>query len=304
MSRFPPDRAKSLPPSSRSLSEPVSRQENERDTANEMSLARAIRGLLDARRAALLPHRLRLLEIETRQRIAQYRSHYDPNQPRVPAGNSDGGQWTRVGGYEGGRTLAGLGPQSVSSRPDMARGGPIFDSAAPEVQLAATSVDIGNALTGISTIDDTTKALTNMLVQVGDTIAYLPGRSPQKYGILVHIAFAAAVRSANLPGIGYRDVETTFSLEPDARYGSKLSIRTDVVLRNAAGEIIAIYDVKTGDADLGPKRVKALQAKTRAAPGTPVIQLHLTHGPSRKAEQIDPHGRSRQASLQINLRRI
>ena len=23
-----------------------------------------------------------------------HRSHYDPNQPRVPAGNSDGGQWT------------------------------------------------------------------------------------------------------------------------------------------------------------------------------------------------------------------
>ena len=25
-------------------------------------------------------------------------SHYDPNQPRVPAGHPDGGQWTRVGG--------------------------------------------------------------------------------------------------------------------------------------------------------------------------------------------------------------
>src|SRR5262249_51236681 len=27
--------------------------------------------------------------------------HYDPNQPRVPAGNSKGGQWTS-GGYRGG----------------------------------------------------------------------------------------------------------------------------------------------------------------------------------------------------------
>jgi hypothetical protein len=26
------------------------------------------------------------------------RGHYDPNQPRVPAGHSDGGQWTRAGG--------------------------------------------------------------------------------------------------------------------------------------------------------------------------------------------------------------
>jgi hypothetical protein len=29
------------------------------------------------------------------------RDHYDPNQPRVPAGNSKGGQWTS-GGYRGG----------------------------------------------------------------------------------------------------------------------------------------------------------------------------------------------------------
>ena len=32
------------------------------------------------------------------QRIISRHSHYDPNQPRVPAGHHDGGQWTRVGG--------------------------------------------------------------------------------------------------------------------------------------------------------------------------------------------------------------
>jgi len=26
-----------------------------------------------------------------------YRNHYDPNQPRVPAGQHDGGQWTGGG---------------------------------------------------------------------------------------------------------------------------------------------------------------------------------------------------------------
>lgn len=26
-----------------------------------------------------------------------YRSHFNPNQPRVPQGHSDGGQWTRGG---------------------------------------------------------------------------------------------------------------------------------------------------------------------------------------------------------------
>ena len=39
------------------------------------------------------------------------RRHYDPNQPRVPAGNPDGGQWTRVGGS------AGHAPQAAASQP-------------------------------------------------------------------------------------------------------------------------------------------------------------------------------------------
>ena len=33
----------------------------------------------------------------TLERIFSRRSHYDPNQPRVPAGHPDGGQWTKVG---------------------------------------------------------------------------------------------------------------------------------------------------------------------------------------------------------------
>jgi hypothetical protein len=39
-----------------------------------------------------------LIDIEARHRLAQYRSHYNPNQPRVPAGHPDGGQWTAAGG--------------------------------------------------------------------------------------------------------------------------------------------------------------------------------------------------------------
>jgi hypothetical protein len=29
------------------------------------------------------------------------KANFDPNQPRVPRGNADGGQWTRVGGGSG-----------------------------------------------------------------------------------------------------------------------------------------------------------------------------------------------------------
>ena len=89
-----------------------------------------------------------------------------------------------------------------------------------------------------------------------------------------------------------------------ARYGSKDSVRTDVVLRNEAGDIIAIYDVKTGGGRLQAKRMRELLEKTKAQPGTPIIQLHLQYGVSRKAKQIGPDSAVRQALLHLTVRRI
>jgi hypothetical protein len=42
-----------------------------------------------------------MMNIEAQHRLAQYRSHFDPNQPRVPVGHPDGGQWTSAGGVQG-----------------------------------------------------------------------------------------------------------------------------------------------------------------------------------------------------------
>jgi hypothetical protein len=36
--------------------------------------------------------------------VGSHGHRYDPNQPRVPAGHSDGGQWTSKGGHDAGRT--------------------------------------------------------------------------------------------------------------------------------------------------------------------------------------------------------
>ena len=46
------------------------------------------------------------------------RGHYDPNQPRVPAGDSDGGQWTDADGAD---ETAGRGG---SERPQLAQFSP------------------------------------------------------------------------------------------------------------------------------------------------------------------------------------
>jgi hypothetical protein len=39
--------------------------------------------------------------MDARPPIGSRRPHYNPNQPRVPAGHSDGGQWMAVGGHAG-----------------------------------------------------------------------------------------------------------------------------------------------------------------------------------------------------------
>jgi hypothetical protein len=87
---------------------PMSRISPENQTggsvADELSHARLERMLRGARDAALLGHKLTMLNIEAKHRLAQYHSHYNPNQPRVPAGHPDGGQWTRAGGTTGAGT--------------------------------------------------------------------------------------------------------------------------------------------------------------------------------------------------------
>jgi hypothetical protein len=96
------------------------------------------------------------------------------------------------------------------------------------------------------------------------------GLSPQRYGTIIHQNFANVVRAAGIAGIGYDDVETTF---PEGEsYGALDSIRTDVVLRDDNGNVIAIYDVKTGNADISPSRAAELRAKI-GAPDAYVIEI-------------------------------
>ena len=74
--------------------------------SDEDSGARIGRLLQGARSAATLSHKLALLDIEAQHRLAWHRSHFNPNQPRVPAGHPDGGQWTGQGGGIGIRLAA------------------------------------------------------------------------------------------------------------------------------------------------------------------------------------------------------
>jgi hypothetical protein len=68
------------------------------DPFDPLEQARIERLLRGARDAALFSHKLALLDAEAKHRLALYHSHFNPNQPRVPAGHPDGGQWTSEGG--------------------------------------------------------------------------------------------------------------------------------------------------------------------------------------------------------------
>jgi hypothetical protein len=234
------------------------------DTMDEQALA--------ASRDALrrLQSTLATLKAELKFRRA-FKAGFNPDQPRVPAGNPDGGQWTN----------ADFSATDVSGS----------QRHTPQVVNAAQ--------TGISTIDRTTESLTKILAQVVDT---LPSGFGPLYGIAVHVAFGTAVRLHGLEGIGFWDVEHSFGGD-NPRYGAFGSIRTDVVLRNEVGDIIAIYDVKTGDSTLRPSRVGALRAKTGVGPRAPVIELHVLRGVSIKLRNLRGSFRTRRrswAAIRVN----
>jgi hypothetical protein len=114
---------------------------------------------------------------------------FDPDQPRVPAGNPDGGQWTS----------GATGTATISTEAETAE----------SLVLAASGVtiDYSDALTGDSIIDGTTKALCEKLADVMQKMDFIPTWTPQVYGTAVHVAFGNAVRFGGMEGIGFQDVE-------------------------------------------------------------------------------------------------
>jgi hypothetical protein len=187
---------------------------------------------------------------------------YNPDQPRVPKHHTGGGQWT---------IEAGGGQGESSSR---TRGGIQYASVAPP--------DTSRVLTGNSRIDNVTKKLAQIYAETIEKLARLPGQ-PQKYGTFVHAAFAAAVRAAGIDEP--MDIERSFELPPGFPSWKK-SVRPDIVLRDDGGDIVAIYDIKTGDSGIDPWRARELRAATKVAPDLPIVVMY-TDDAVFKIKQLD-----------------
>ncbi|MBX9773321.1 MAG: hypothetical protein K2Y71_02820 [Xanthobacteraceae bacterium] len=227
---------------------------------------------------------------------------YDPNQPRVPAGHPDGGQWTKFGahtlaitpptgphgppsffgGFAHGDFYLGEADARAFSRTNYAAAGD-RDDAEPSVEIPRINgARVGTNLPwrqyaelgGLSAedraaVEETTEILKTLLARVNGTAARVPGLTAQAYGRLVHVQFAIAVKSLKLPEHLRHltlQVEQSFDELGPTRYGQPGSIRTDVILRNAQGVIIAIYDVKTGDAEMRSSTEQKYREYTKVHP--------------------------------------
>jgi hypothetical protein len=221
-----------------------------------------------------------------RQVLIRRKAGFNANQLRVPAGTREGGQWTGDGDAgAASELLGGRASRARIAEAENAIGSQVMSDATPDpivpgAQYAQTPVNMDtSALTGISTIDDATKKLADTLARVKDTVEFTSALSPTQYGTTIHTVFAAAVKAQGVTGIAPSDVETTFG---GGYYGAKGSVRTDVVLRNDVGDVIAIYDVKTGEKGIEPARAAYLRLKVGVGNEVPIIQMSFKDGLTRK----------------------
>lgn len=200
---------------------------------------------------------------------------YDPHQPRVPAGNSDGGQWTSIGS-EG---------SDSESLEDLVQ--PVF---APAIPPAIAAVEAALALfAGLSALNSrnsraifefnargydrdgdlsdfaSSRLLTrdqvdiecprlNEVQQRTDFAAASVNRSdyarPSEYGTAVHYQLKTQID--NLDDPNFR-AEISLLKERPANYGEAGSIRIDV-FENVGNGTVCVYDIKTGVEGLSPAR--------------------------------------------------
>jgi hypothetical protein len=221
-------------------------------------------------------------EWERMQRANRARG-YDPNQPRVSAGHSDGGQWTSLGssGAGSGRIDAGEQPLVQQARIDRlirpvqrgieaalalfaalsARNTPdrraVLEFNAREFRLGESG-DLGrpnvsllnrdqvrNACPRLGEVQDRTNRATAFVRASGGIM------SPQQFGTAVHTNLKRQIDRLN--DRNFR-AEVSYLKNQIENYGKKDSIRIDVLEKLGNGTV-CVYDIKTGRSGLSPTRM-------------------------------------------------
>jgi hypothetical protein len=199
---------------------------------------------------------------------------YDPNQPRVPAGNSDGGQWTSVGG-EGGdsESFEDLVQPAFAPAPIIvgiqaaltlfaALSALNSRNSRAILEFNARGIDRGadgtpdfaaSRLLSRDEVDNECPRLSEVQ-QRTDFAAASVDRSdyarPSEYGTAIHTRLAAQIKALDDPNFR---AEISLLKEAPARYGMPDSIRIDIYERVGNGTV-CVYDIKTGKEGLSIAR--------------------------------------------------
>src|SRR6266702_827318 len=105
-------------------------------------------------------------------------------------------------------------------------------------------------ITGDKYVDDTTA----LLRKISEAAIDIAGKGKEPvYGTNVHAIFGEMVKGLNRPDL---HVEQSFDILGLVKYGSAGSIRTDVTLGRDPENPVAVYDLKTGGAQLSESRAK------------------------------------------------
>jgi hypothetical protein len=227
----------------------------------------------------------------------------------VPAGSPDGGKWTKepeagpsseapaapevtierqsAGGMQYAALETGTNTDAPSGAPNISveLSPPEHGTNWSKDRYAAITIQRYDR-TGNPDIDRNSDILFQTLARYMELMAraeVLFNRvGPALRGTLVHLAFAADVRSQELPGIGRDGVEQSFSAEDLAKYGTDGSIRTDVVMRDVNGHVMAIWDIKTGNAELTDARRREIRREVGVFDDVPLIEIHISRGLTSK----------------------
>ena len=220
-----------------------------------------------------------------------YRSHYDPNQPRVPAGQEDGGQWMRESDAHHppaqpvfldprqralGGLLALFAWLSLRNTPDQKS--IIVFQARDFHRLGKHEFDVENV--GVLTKDEVdsvcrrlqqVQSFTDMAVR-----KWKPSRSfltATQYGTLVHSDIKLQVDRLRDPNFR-AEVSHLKGVEEEQPYGTKGSVRVDV-LEKRDEATVCVYDIKTGRSGLSAARFAEIAGTVLSAYG-PVQRIIIT----------------------------
>lgn len=216
------------------------------------------------------------IELERIKR-AYYARKYDPNQPRVPAGNATGGQWTSDdhGELPSSAQPTFYDPRRLALRKAIeagvafytwlsARNGP--DSRAIITFQANEFKPDGRGeldLSDVKLLDrDKVDAACPRLGEVqnrtdvaSETVKHSRGElPPAEFGTAVHTNLKRQINELHDPDLR---AEVSYLKSQEEDYGKKDSIRIDV-LENVGDGTVCVYDIKTGRRGLSIPRTKEI----------------------------------------------